>query len=312
MPYKITTGTSHPLLAENVARCLNASVTASNIKYFADGEVCCEINENVRGQDVYIVHPVCPPVNDNLMELLVMVDALRRASAAQIITVIPYFGYARQDRKIAPRSPITAKLVSNMIERAGVDKVVTIDMHSISLQGFFDIPVDDLQASRLFVEDAKKNGVSEQTHVVVSPDIGGVVRARLFAEKLGLPLAIVDKRRFAPNESAVQHVIGKVRGKHCIILDDMIDTAGTICNAADFLQQNEGAESVVVYASHGVFSADAEEKIMHSVIKEIVVTNSLPVKDSEKIRSMDCAPLLADAIRCIAENESLSNMLSDS
>ena len=305
----ILSGTSHPKLAEEVATLLGLSVTPSNMRYFADGEICCQITENVRGQDVYIVHPTCPPVNDNLMELLVLIDALKRASARHITTVIPYFGYARQDRKIGPRTPITAKLVSNMIERAGADKVVTIDMHSVSLQGFFDIPVDDLQAATLFVDDVKKH-VPLNESVIVSPDIGGVVRARLFAEKVGLPLAIVDKRRFAPNESAVQHVIGQVAGKHCILLDDMVDTAGTICSAAAFLMDHCAAASVQVYATHGILSGDAVARIEASRIEKVTLTNSVAFENTGKIHQVSCASLLANAVKCIATNASLSELLA--
>lgn len=305
---RILSGTAHPKLAENVASLLRIPVTPSNINYFSDGEICCQIGDNVRGKDVFIVHPTCPPVNDNIMELLVLIDALKRASAERITCVIPYFGYARQDRKIAPRTPISARLVANMIERAGADKIVTLDMHSVSLQGFFDIPVDDLQASVLFTDDVRRSFSLDET-VVISPDIGGVVRARLFAEKIGVPLAIVDKRRFSPNESVVQHLIGHVENKHCIIIDDMVDTGGTICHAAEFLSQR-GAASVHVYATHGVLSDNACERITASHIKSVSLTNTIAFKATDKIKTISCAPLLAKAIECIVNNISLSTALA--
>src|SRR3984893_13790516 len=274
-------GNANPVLAQDIARSLQISLGRAYVGRFSDGEVNVELMENVRGRDVFIVQSTCPPANDSLMELLVMVDACRRASAARITAVVPYFGYGRQDRRPrATRSAITAKLVANMISSAGVSRLLTIDLHADQIQGFFDIPVDNVYASPVLLGDAWKQGY--QNVVIVSPDVGGVVRARAFAKRLDdAELAIIDKRRPRPNESKVMNIIGEVTGKTCVLVDDMVDTAGTLCLAAKALKE-EGAARVVAYITHAVLSGGAVERINGSVLDELVVTDTIPLSPAAR------------------------------
>lgn len=305
-PIKLLSGNANPALANAIAAYIGLPLSPGRITRFADGEVMVEIEENMRGADVFVLQPTCPPVNDNLMELLVMVDALKRASANSITAVVPYFGYGRQDRKTASRSPITAKLVADMMTTSGIQRLLCLDLHAAQIQGFFNVPVDNLYAQPVLVADALKR-YGRDNLVVVSPDVGGVVRARATAKALDVPLAIIDKRRPAANQVVVMNVIGDVKGKTCLLLDDMIDTAGTIVNAAQALMELHGAKEVVAYASHGLFSGPAVERINNSVLKEVVVTDSLPLHTTcEKIRIVSAAPLIAEAMRRIVTRESLS------
>jgi ribose-phosphate pyrophosphokinase len=285
-------------------------IGGARVRTFSDGEIMIEITENVRGRDVYIVQSTCAPTNNNLMELLIMTDALKRASAATITAVIPYYGYARQDRKAAPRTPITAKLVADVITTAGIDRVVTIDLHAGQIQGFFNIPVDNLYAAPVML-DYLKNRFKGEKVVMVSPDAGGTERARAFAKRLECTLAVIDKRRTGPNVAEVMHLIGDVRDKIAIILDDMIDTAGTLTQAARALKEN-GASAIYACATHGVLSGPAIERINNSVIEEIVLTDTIPLGDKEqqtgKVRMLSIADLLAEAIRRIHEDESVSSL----
>jgi ribose-phosphate pyrophosphokinase len=307
-------GNANPALAQDIARHLQTGLVDAEVSRFSDGECKVELMENVRGRDVFIVQPTCPPANDTLMELLVMVDALRRASAARITAVMPYFGYARQDRRPrATRSPITAKLVANMIVGAGVNRLVTIDLHANQVEGFFDIPVDNLYASPVLLGDAWKQ--AHRNVIVVSPDVGGVVRARAFAKRLDdAELAIIDKRRPRPNESKVMNVIGDVKGKTCVLVDDMVDTAGTLCVAAKALK-TEGALKVIAYITHPVLSGKAVDLIADSVLDELVVTDTIPLsaqaKSCGKIRQLSVAALLAETIRRIRDEESVSSLYVD-
>jgi ribose-phosphate pyrophosphokinase len=307
-------GNANPALAQDIARHLQTRLVDAEVARFSDGECKVELMENVRGRDVFIVQPTSPPANDTLMELLVMVDALRRASAARITAVMPYFGYARQDRRPrATRSPITAKLVANMIVGAGVNRLVTIDLHANQVEGFFDIPVDNLYASPVLLGDAWKQ--AHRNVIVVSPDVGGVVRARAFAKRLDdADLAIIDKRRPRPNESKVMNIIGDVKGKTCVLVDDMVDTAGTLCVAAKALK-NEGALGVVAYITHAVLSGKAVELISESALDELVVTDTVPLsaqaKTCGKIRQLSVAALLAETIRRIRDEESVSSLYVD-
>ncbi len=307
-------GNANPQLAHEIARHLTVPLGRAQVGRFSDGEVNVEIMENVRGRDVFIVQPTCPPANDTLMELLVMVDACRRASAAGITAVVPYFGYARQDRRTrATRAPITAKLVANMITHAGVDRLLTVDVHAEQIQGFFDIPVDNVYASPVLLGDAWKQGYTDM--VVVSPDVGGVVRARALAKRLDdADLAIIDKRRPRPNESKVMNIIGEVKGKTCVMIDDLVDTAGTLCQAAAALK-DEGAKRVVAYITHAVLSGKAVERITGSVLDEIVVTDTIPLSEAAKacpkIRQLSVAGLLAETIRRIRDEESVSSLYID-
>ncbi|MCK9224280.1 MAG: ribose-phosphate pyrophosphokinase [Candidatus Muirbacterium halophilum] len=279
-----------------------------DISKFADGEIHVQIFDTVRGKDVFIIQPTCSPVSDNLMTLLIIIDSLKRASAGRITAVIPYFGYARQEKKSRGREPITAKLVSNLIVTAGVDRVLALDFHTWALQGFFDIPVDHFLGSTLLADYFLDMGFKKNDIVVVSPDAGGVGRARNLAKKLKASLAIIDKRRQKPNESEVMNIIGDIEGKITILVDDMIDTAGTICNGAKVLKQN-GAKRVFAAASHGVFSGPAAERLNQSVIEEVVVTNSIPVhRDIERIKVISIAPLFAKAIYNIHREKSLSQL----
>ena len=306
---KIFAGNSNQGLAREICSHLALPLGNVNVKTFSDGEVMVEVGENVRGRDVFIIQSTSAPANDNLMELLVMTDALKRASAASITAVVPYFGYARQDRKVAPRTPITSKLVADLITTAGIDRVLTVDLHAGQIQGFFDIPVDHLYAAPVLLEDIKQNLPDEI--VVVSPDAGGTERARAFAKRLDAGLAIIDKRREVANVSEVMHIIGDVRGKKCVLIDDMIDTAGTLCNGAKGLI-DQGASEVYAYATHAVLSGPALERITQSPLKEVVVTNSIATADKEeqcaKLRSLSVGELLAEAIRRIYSDESVSSL----
>ena len=308
---KLLACNSNLALSEEIATTLNIPLTKASIKKFSDEEIFVEVNENVRGQDVYVIQSTSKPANDNLVELLVCIDALKRASAKQITAVIPYFGYARQDRKPGPRTPISAKLVANLITKSGADRVLTIDLHAGQIQGFFDIPVDNLYAAPILLEDIKKNYDLDRT-VIISPDVGGVVRARYIANRLNVSLAIVDKRREAANISEVLNIIGDVKEKNCILIDDIVDTAGTLTNAGDALL-NVGAKTVSAYVSHGVLSGNALEKIKESVLTEIVTTNtisSLLSEDKNKIRRLSVAPLIAEAVKRIDNHSSVSSLFN--
>jgi ribose-phosphate pyrophosphokinase len=304
------TGNANPDLAQEIAKVLDTPLGEAKVSRFSDGETFCEIRENVRGLDTYVVQPTCSPVNDNLMELLILCDALRRASAAGITAVIPYYGYARQDRKVAPRTPITSKLVADLLVAAGVTRVVCVDLHAGQIQGFFNIPFDHLYALPVFLDDYLKQRFNENA-VFISPDAGGVERTRAYSKRLGASLAIIDKRRERANVSEVMHLIGDVEGKDCIIIDDLIDTAGTLCNAARAVME-EGARRVVAVATHGVLSGPAVQRIEASPLEEVVVTNSiLPSEESKnckKIRFVSIARLLGEAIRRIHNSDSVSSL----
>jgi len=306
---KIFCGNSNIPLAREICGHLAVPLGSAKVKNFSDGEIMVEIGENVRGRDVYVVQSTCAPTNNNLMELLVMTDALKRASAARITAVIPYFGYARQDRKVAPRTPITSKLVADLIATAGIDRVLTIDLHAGQIQGFFNIPVDHLYAAPVMLDEIRAR--FKERVVVVSPDAGGTERARAFAKRLDAGLAIIDKRRSGPNVSEVMHIIGDVAGEVCIIVDDMIDTAGTLCQAAKALKE-KGAREIYACASHAVLSGPALERINESCLEEVVVTNSIPLDDKAKVcpklRVLSVAELLAEAIRRINGDESVSSL----
>ncbi|NIJ08354.1 ribose-phosphate pyrophosphokinase [Sphingomonas vulcanisoli] len=308
---KLMTGNANMVLAREIAAYLETSLTDAAVRRFADEEVFVEIHENVRGEDVFVVQSTGYPANDNLMELLICIDALRRASAKRITAVIPYFGYARQDRKPGPRTPISAKLVANMITAAGADRVLSIDLHAGQIQGFFDIPTDNLYAAPVMSADIKAR-FGDRNLMVVSPDVGGVVRARALSKRLdNAPLAIVDKRRERAGESEVMNIIGDVRGRFCILIDDIVDSAGTLCNAAAALRES-GAEDVVAYVTHGVLSGGAVARVDGSALHELVITDSLApsaaVQASDKIRLLPIAPLLAEAIKRIADETSVSSL----
>jgi ribose-phosphate pyrophosphokinase len=307
---KILAGNSNPEIAEAIAAYLGEPLTKCQVRRFADLEIFVEILENVRGRDAFIVQSTSYPTNDNLMELLIMIDALRRASASRITAVIPYFGYARQDRKMGPRSPISAKLVANLISRAGADRVLTVDLHAGQIQGFFDIPTDNLFAAPTMVRDIKDQGNASNV-MVVSPDVGGVVRARAFAKRLDAPLAIVDKRRERAGESEVMNIIGDVRGRNCVLLDDIVDSGGTLCNAAEALL-DAGAESVSAYITHGVLSGGAVARIASSKLTELVLTDTIlpteAVRVARNIRVITIGPLIGEAIARIAKEESVSSL----
>ena len=308
---KLLACNSNLALSEEIATTLNIPLTKASIKKFSDEEIFVEVNENVRGQDVYVIQSTSKPANDNLVELLVCIDALKRASAKQITAVIPYFGYARQDRKPGPRTPISAKLVANLITKSGADRVLTIDLHAGQIQGFFDIPVDNLYAAPILLEDIKKKYDLDRT-VIISPDVGGVVRARYIANRLNIGLAIVDKRREAANISEVLNIIGDVKEKNCILIDDIVDTAGTLTNAGEALL-NVGAKTVSAYVSHGVLSGNALEKIKKSVLTEIVTTNTISnllSEDKNKIRRLSVAPLIAEAVKRIDNHSSVSSLFN--
>jgi ribose-phosphate pyrophosphokinase len=307
---KIISGNSNRPLAEAISSYLNLPQAKAVVKRFADMEIFVEIQENVRGQDVFIVQSTSFPANDHLMELLIIVDALRRSSARRITAVIPYFGYARQDRKSSPRTPISAKLVANLITRAGVDRVLTLDLHAGQIQGFFDIPTDNLFAGPVLVRDIKDHYDLRNT-VVVSPDVGGVVRARALAKRIGTPLAIVDKRRDRPGESEVMNIIGDVKGHCCILIDDIVDSGGTLCNAADALLA-QGAKDVTAYITHGVLSGGAVARVTSSKLKSLVITDSIQpteaVKVARNIRVLSIAPLIGEAIGRTSREESVSSL----
>lgn len=306
---KIFSGNSNPGLAREICNCLGEPLGNAEICRFSDGEVIFRIKENIRGRDVFIIQSTCPPVNENLVELLIMVDALRRASAHRISTVLPYYGYGRQDRKAEPRVPITAKLVANLLTTAGVDRLLTTDLHAGQIQGYFDIPVDNLFAAPVILEYFREKHLDQP--VVISPDAGGVERARAFAKRLNASLAIIDKRRIGPNVAQVMNIVGEVEGKHAIILDDMIDTAGTLIQAAEAVT-SKGAASVTAAATHAVLSGKARERIRNSSLEEVVVTNTIPLseeaKKEGKLTVLSLAELLSEGIRRIHENSSVSSL----
>ncbi|MGB8603349.1 MAG: ribose-phosphate pyrophosphokinase [Rhizomicrobium sp.] len=310
---KLIAGNSNRALAEAIGQHLKMPLTKAIVRRFADMEIFVEIQENVRGEDIFVIQSTSFPANDNLMELLIIVDALRRASARRITAVIPYFGYARQDRKVGPRTPISAKLVANLITEAGASRVLTVDLHAGQIQGFFDIPTDNLYAQPVIVKDIQDSLGSGDNITVVSPDVGGVVRARGLAKRLGGALAIVDKRRERAGVSEVMNIIGDVKGRSCILVDDIVDSAGTICNAAEALM-SAGAKDVCAYASHGVLSGGAVARIEASALKSMVVTDSIGVTEevqrSPSIRRISIAPLLGEAIRRINNEESVSCLFS--
>ena len=310
---KILAGNSNRPLAEAIAAYLGEPLTGCHVRRFADLEIFVEILENVRGRDAFIIQSTSYPANDNLMELLIMIDALRRASAQRITAVIPYFGYARQDRKPGPRSPISAKLVANLITRAGADRVLTVDLHAGQIQGFFDIPTDNLFAAPTMVRDIQSRDDGGKNVMVVSPDVGGVVRARALAKRLDAPLAIVDKRRERAGESEVMNIIGDVEGRNCVLLDDIVDSGGTLCNAADALL-DAGAASVSAYITHGVLSGGAVARIAASKLNELVLTDTIApteaVRVARNIRVISIAPLIGEAIARIAKEESVSSLFN--
>ena len=306
---KIFTGNSNPDLAKDICKLIGTKLGEAEVKHFADGEASVSLYETVRGSDVFLVQSTCKPVNNNLMELLIMIDACRRASAGRITAVIPYFGYARQDRKAKARDPISAKLVASLLTVAGADRVLTMDLHAAQIQGFFDIPVDNLYGAPLFASHyLRRFGYGREDMVVVSPDVGSVARARAFAMKMGLGLAIVDKRRQKANQCEVMNVIGDVEGKECILFDDMVDTAGSLCNAAKAIVEIGGATEVYACATHGVLSGPANERIADSCIKELTFLNTIPPLEGacSKIKYLDVSPIFADAIQRIYEENSMS------
>jgi ribose-phosphate pyrophosphokinase len=307
------TGNANPVLAQEIATHLGVQLGQADVGRFSDGEVTVEIHQNVRARDVFVIQSTCAPTNENLMELAFMVDAIKRASARRITAVIPYFGYARQDRR--PRSmrvPISAKVVANMLETVGVERLLTMDLHADQIQGFFDIPVDNIYASPVLLSDLKAKNYNDL--VVISPDVGGVVRARALAKQLGCDLAIIDKRRPTANVSEVMHVIGEIEGRNCVIMDDMIDTAGTLVKAAEVLKER-GAKSVYAYCTHPVFSGPAVERIAKSQIDEVVITNTIPLSDAakacKKIRQLSVAFLFAETIRRISDGESVTSLFAE-
>ena len=309
----VFTGNANPKLAADVVRRLGKSLGSATVGRFSDGEVNVELLENVRGKDVFVLQPTCVPTNDNIMELLIMVDALKRASAGRITAAIPYFGYARQDRR--PRSarvPITAKVVANMLQAAGVQRVLTVDLHADQIQGFFDIPVDNIYAAPVLLADLEKQKYEDL--MVVSPDVGGVVRARAFAKRLECDLAIIDKRRPKANVSEVMNIIGEVQGRTCVIMDDIVDTAGTLCKAAQALKEN-GAKRVMAYCTHAVLSGPAISRLNESDLDELVVTDTIPLSDEaracKRIRTVSIGELLADTILRISNEESVSSLFSE-
>ena len=308
---KLLAGNSNIKLAEAIASALDMSLTKAQVRRFADNEIFVTIDENVRGEDVFVIQSTSYPANDNLMELLICMDALKRASASRITAVMPYFGYARQDRKTGGRTPISAKLVANLIERSGADRVLTMDLHSGQIQGFFDIPTDNLFPTPLLAADIRENYKKTDDLLIISPDVGGVVRARALASRLGVDLAIVDKRRDGPGKSEVMNIIGEVKDRRCILFDDIVDSAGTLCNAAAALVAN-GATEVSAYVTHGVLSGAARERVKNSALRELVVTDSIEgpqVEDKDsKIRQVSCASLIGEAIRRIANEESVSKL----
>ena len=308
---KLLAGNANRPLAEAIAAYLNVEMTNASVKRFSDMEVFVEIHENVRGEDVFVVQPTSYPANDNLMELLVTLDALRRASAERVTAVIPYYGYARQDRKTAPRTPITAKLVANLINQAGASRVLTLDLHSGQIQGFFDIPLDNLYAQPVFADDIKERYQGNGGPMIISPDVGGVVRARAIAKRLNTDLAIIDKRRERAGVSEVMNIIGDVKDRDCILVDDIVDSAGTLCNAAVALMKN-GAKTVSAYVTHGVLSGGAVGRISASPMTELVITDSIQateaVRLADNVRQISIAPLMAEAVKRISSESSVSSL----
>ncbi len=307
------TGNANPALAQEMAKSLGVELGKATVGRFSDGEVTVEVHQNVRARDVFVVQSTCAPTNENLMELLIMVDALKRASARRITAVIPYYGYARQDRR--PRSmrvPISAKVVANLLETVGVERVLTMDLHADQIQGFFDIPVDNIYASPVLLSDLKSKAYPDL--VVVSPDVGGVVRARALAKQMGCDLAIIDKRRPKANVSEVMHVIGEIDGRNCVIMDDMIDTAGTLVKAAEVLKER-GAKRVFAYCTHPILSGPAVDRIASSQLDEVVITNTIPLSDAakacKKIRQLSVAFLFAETIRRISDGESVTSLFAE-
>jgi ribose-phosphate pyrophosphokinase len=304
------TGNANPSLAKKICQHLGMPLAAAHVGRFSDGEIRVEIEQNVRGRDVFLIQPTCTPANDNLMELLIMAEAVKRASAGRITAVLPYFGYARQDRKVAPRAPITARLIADLIQATGIDRVLTMDLHAGQIQGFFDIPVDNLYAQPMLYRFLRENIMNDDT-VIVSPDAGGVLRARSYAKKLGSSLAIIDKRRDGPNESEVMHLIGDVKGKRAILVDDMIDTAGTLCKGGTAVMKH-GAKSVYAVATHPVLSGPAVSRLNESPFTQVLVTDTVPAGDKiehcSKLQVMSVAPLFAEAIRAIHFNDSISRL----
>ena len=306
----IISGNSNPILAKEISKELKVEIIDVSVTRFSDQEVFVEINENIRGKNIFVIQSTSMPANDNVMELLITIDALKRASANTVTAVIPYFGYARQDRKVGPRTPISAKLIADILTTAGIDRLLTIDLHAGQIQGFFDIPVDNLYAAPVITKDILDHYKNEDL-VVISPDVGGVVRARGIAKRINGDLAIVDKRRDKANESEVMNIIGNIKGRDCIIVDDIVDTAGTLCNAAEALIES-GAKSVSAYISHGVLSGPAVERIKTSKLNELVITDSIaPTKlilDASNIRILNLAPLIAEAIKRISSDSSVSSL----
>ncbi|WP_018276954.1 ribose-phosphate pyrophosphokinase [Teredinibacter turnerae] len=308
----VFSGNANPELAEKVCAKLGIPLGDVTVDKFSDGEILVELKQNVRGSDVFVIQPTCAPTNDNIMELMVIVDALRRSSAGRITAVVPYFGYARQDRRVrSARVPITAKVVADMLVTVGVDRVLTVDLHAEQIQGFFDVPVDNVYGSPVLLSDIEKQSFEDL--VVVSPDIGGVVRARAVAKQLDIELAIIDKRRPKANVAEVMHLIGEIENRTCLLVDDMVDTAGTLCNAAQALK-DRGAKKVIAYATHPVLSGPAIERLNNSVLDELVVTDSIPLskegKNCKVIRQLTLSNMLAEAMRRISNEESLSAMFS--
>ena len=307
---KLVTGNSNLKLANDISKYVSLELSNCDVKRFADNEIFVEMKENVRGEDVFVIQSTSYPTNDNLMELLIIIDTLRRASAKRITAVIPYFGYARQDRKPGPRTPITSKLVANMIDKAGANRVLTMDLHAGQIQGFFDIPTDNLFAAPVLVEDIKSK-LTSNTPIVVSPDVGGVVRARIIAKRIGADLAIVDKRREKAGESEVMNIIGDVKGKECFMIDDIVDSAGTLCNASDALIR-EGATKVYSYVTHGVLSGKAVERVNKSSLTKLLITDTIgesdAVKESDKIDVISISSLLGEAIKRISDEKSVSSL----
>lgn len=312
MDFLIFSGNSNKSLAESIVSRLGMRLGAATVSKFSDGEIMVKIDESVRGRDVFVVQPTNAPSDSNLMELMVMTDALKRASANTITAIMPYFGYSRQDRASEPRVPITAKLVSNLIATSGVDRVVTMDLHAGQIQGFFDIPVDNLYALPVFYKYMQDNNLCNDDTVIVSPDAGGVARARIYAKKFGMPLAIIDKRRSGPNVAKVMHVIGEIAGKKCILIDDMIDTAGTLTEAAVALMEH-GAVSIKAMATHGILSGPAIDRISSSVIEKVIITDTIDntrLKDFTKLQILSVAGILATSIERIHNKESISSLFT--
>ena len=307
---KLVTGNSNLKLADGISKYVGLELSNCDVKRFADNEIFVEMKENVRGEDVFVIQSTSYPANDNLMELLIIIDTLRRASAKRITAVLPYYGYARQDRKPGPRTPITSKLVANMIDKAGANRVLTMDLHAGQIQGFFDIPTDNLFAAPVLVQDIKSK-LTKDTPIIVSPDVGGVVRARIIAKRIGADLAIVDKRREKAGESEVMNIIGDVEGRECFMIDDIVDSAGTLCNASDALIK-QGATKVYSYVTHGVLSGKAVERVNNSSLTKLLITDTIEesdaVKKSDKIDVISISSLLGEAIKRISKEKSVSSL----